>query len=109
MAFTKSLGDILFEKGWSLGDISTYIGPSTEARLIRDTGYDDTSRRSELCLDTLRASNVISAMEFIDALEHNMRPNMEHADPFVQPAPKIEAVLPSGRKIILGGESIEPN
>lgn len=109
MAFTHSLGDILFEKGWSLGDISSYVGPSTEARLIRDTGYDDTFRRVEMCLDSLRAANVITAREFVDALEQNMRPSMEHADPFVQPAPKIEAVLPNGKKIVFGGETFEPN
>jgi hypothetical protein len=109
MSFTHSLGEILFEKGWSLGDISSYVGPITEARLIRDTGYDDTPQRSEMCLEFLRISNVITSREYVDALEQSMRPNMEHADPFVQPAPKIEAVLPNGKKIVFGGGDIEPN
>lgn len=108
MAFGQNLGDILFENGWSLGKLSEYVGPETQSRLVRDTGYDDTEFRQKMCLETLRSSKVISENEYVTALQKNMMPDLEYADPSVMPAPRIEAVLPNGKKITFGEKDSEP-
>ena len=108
MSFTESLGDVLFTQGWSLGEIAEYVGPETESRLVRDTGYDDTGRRNEMCLDGLMNGSVITGREYISALEKSMQPSTDYADARVQPAPQIEAVLPNGQKVVLGETANEP-
>jgi len=108
MAFGKSLGDILFEEGWSLGPVSKYIGPITEERLIQFTGYDDNEVRDELCLESLVAAEVITRAEHVDALTKLMVPGQEFALRSTPPAPKIEAVLPNGKKVKFGEERNEP-
>jgi len=108
MGFSHSLGDVLFKKGWSFSDLAAYTGPGTEARLVRDTGYDDTAVRKEMCLEALREAKVITQAEYLDVLTHSMEPDGEYADPFIQPAPRIEAVLPSGKKVTFGESLDEP-
>lgn len=108
MAFGKSLGEILFDEGWSLGPISSYIGPLTEARLVQHTGYDDYQKRSELCLDALKSGDVISNPEYVEALMKNMVPGEENALRSNPAAPRIEAVLPNGKKVELGETASGP-
>ncbi|WP_138437888.1 hypothetical protein [Marinobacter shengliensis] len=108
MAFSQNLGDILFENGWSLGKLSEYIGPETQTRLVRDTGYDDTEFRQKMCLEALKAAQVISENEYVTSLQKNMMPSLEYADPSIMPAPQIEAILPNGKTVTLGEKASEP-
>jgi len=105
LSFINPLGEVLFEDGWSLGPLSNYVGPQTESRLIRDTGYDDTTRRLEMCLESLSTAKVISRQEYVSTLSEAMNPDAAYADPSIQPAPRVEAVLPSGKTVELGEKS----